>query len=336
MSSRRLLGGGGPSGPERSGGKAPASTGTWGGEADPSGEGGSPAKPGKFPGSLRQEISAALTAAGAAPLHRFGQNFLVDPAALACLLEAIGAAPGVRIIEVGPGTGVLTRRMVDAGAQVLAVEIDRGLAAWLETDLVPRGLGLVVGDCLASKTRLHPDLEAFAGAGPWRLGANLPYDVALPVILNAIALPTPPDKIVVTIQREAADRLCSRPGSDAWGATAAVLQAAGMPKILRRLGPGSFFPQPRVDSAILGWTPTRVLPAGFGTWCRNVFAYRRKVLPGALRDGGMDRPRAEAACAAAGLDSQRRLEGLDEQELVALYAACLATADAVTIPGEDP
>ena len=268
--------------------------------------------------SLKSEIAEALAASGLAPLHRYGQNFMIDERAVSALIEALGAAPGVRVAEVGPGTGVLTRRMIEAGAEVLAVEIDRGLAAHLTTTLVPRGLQLVEGDCLASKTRLHPALEAFADQ-PWRLGANLPYDVALPVILNAVALPRPPDRLVVTIQLEAAQRLLSRPGDDAWGATAATLQAAGTPKLVRKLGPGSFFPPPRVDSAILAWTPERVLPAGFGTWCRTVFAYRRKVIPGALRDAGITREQAVAACQATGIDPERRLESLDWPELVALY-----------------
>lgn len=270
--------------------------------------------------SLKARISEALASEGLKPLHRLGQNFMVDQRAVDALVEAAAPAPGVRVAEVGPGTGVLTERMLDAGAEVLAVELDAGLTRFLERTLVPRGLRLVHGDALATKNRLHPELEAFAAGGPWRLAANLPYDVALPVILNAVALPVPPERIVVTIQKEAAQRLASRPGADAWGATAAVLQAAGAPRIARLLPPGCFFPQPRVDSAILIWTPQRRLPEGFGAWCREVFAYRRKVVPGALRDAGIERARGEAACAACAIDPSRRLESLDAPELVALFA----------------
>ncbi len=270
--------------------------------------------------SLKAGIAQALAEEGLKPLHRLGQNFMIDEHAVAALVAAAGAGPGVRIAEVGPGTGVLTSRMLAAGAIVLAVELDQGLARFLTRTLVPAGLQLVQGDALVSKSRLHPELEAFAAAGPWRLASNLPYDVSLPVILNAVALPRPPERIVVTIQKEAAERLVSQVGSDAWGATAAVLQAAGRARILRTLGPGCFFPQPRVTSAILEWTPERVLPPGFGAWCRDVFAYRRKVLPGALRDAGVVRERGEAACRACGLDPARRLEDLGAPELVALHA----------------
>lgn len=279
--------------------------------------------------SLKARISAALNENGLKPLHRLGQNFMVDEAAVAALVAAAAPAPGVRVVEVGPGTGVLTERLLAAGATVLAVELDQGLHGFLTRTLVPLGLQLIHGDALASKSRLHPAIEEFAAAGPWRLAANLPYDVALPVILDAVALPNPPERIVVTIQKEAAQRLASRTGDDAWGASAAVLQAAGDPRIVKLLPPGCFFPPPRVDSAIMAWEPKRTLPPGFGRWCRDVFAYRRKVLPGALRDAGLPRERAEAACRAGGFDLTRRLEDLSAAELVVLFAQVQAESPTV-------
>jgi 16S rRNA (adenine1518-N6/adenine1519-N6)-dimethyltransferase len=275
--------------------------------------------------SLKQELLHDLAAAGVPPLHRFGQNFMIDASALEAMLGALGDLAGSRVLEVGPGTGLLTRRLLERGAQVLAVEIDRGLHAHLARTLAlsSPALELILGDCLASKSRLHPAIEAFAQT-PWSLGSNLPYEVSLPVILNAVALPLPPTRLVVTVQFEAAQRLCSRPGQEAWGGSAAVLQAAGVAKLLRRLVPGSFYPAPRVDSAILSWSPRAVLPAGFGAWMRRLFSSRRKVLPGALRDAGMTRPAAEEACRGAGLDSMRRVEQLDAPELLALFLACQA------------
>lgn len=279
---------------------------------------------GKLPAlmTLRERIIADLAAAGLSPLHRLGQNFMVDAGAIAAMVEALELKSGSRVVEIGPGTGVLTEPMLERGAQVLAVELDRGLAKLLQERLVPRGLQLVHGDALAGKNRLNEAIERFA-RGPWKLGANLPYDVAIPALLNAAALTSPalqPERAVVTVQFEAAQRLCSRPGADAWGASAAVLQAAGSAEILRKLSPQSFYPRPRVDSALLVWRPRHALPAGFGQWCRRVFAFRRKVLTRALRDAGMDRDAAEAACAACGLAVTRRLEDLDSPELVALHA----------------
>jgi 16S rRNA (adenine1518-N6/adenine1519-N6)-dimethyltransferase len=284
---------------------------------------------------LRREVVAELAAAGLSPLHRLGQNFMIDAAALAALCQELGAAPGLRVLEIGPGTGVLTGRLLAAGCRVLAVELDQGLSALLRGKFAgPCAAGaegpaltLEHGDCLESKSVLHPCIVAFA-AQRWRLGANLPYDVALPVLLNAAALQPPalpPELAVVTVQWEAAQRLCARPGEEAWGASAAVLQAAGEARIVRRLAPACFYPRPRVDSAILRWRPLGVLPPGFGRWCRAVFSSRRKVLPGALRDRGMSRAEAEDACRACGLDPARRLEGLSAAELVGLHAVVGAT-----------
>ena len=292
---------------------------------------------------LRQQVIQDLAGAGCAPLHRLGQNFMVDRHALDALCGELGAAPGVRVVEIGPGTGILTARLLHAGCAVLAIELDHGLAGLLQRTFAAEivrggvrgcaGLTLIHGDCLESKSVLHPGIVSFASE-PWRLGANLPYDVALPVLLNAAGLQPParpPDLAVVTVQWEAAQRLCSLPGQDTWGASAAVLQAAGEPALVRRLGPSSFYPRPRVDSAILRWRPRRALAHGFSRFVREVFSSRRKVLTGALRDRGVSREQAEEACRACGLDSKRRLESLSAAELVELHAA-LGSAAQRTAP----
>ncbi|MBA3699526.1 MAG: ribosomal RNA small subunit methyltransferase A [Planctomycetes bacterium] len=288
--------------------------------------------------SLKQEVLAALTGAGLSPLHRFGQNFMIDAAALQTLVAELALTADGMVVEVGPGTGVLTERLLAADARVTAVEIDHGLHDLLAarfSALIPTRLTLVHGDCLVNKNRLHPAIIAAAASGPWRLGANLPYDVALPVLLNAAALPRPPELAVVTVQWEAAERLCARPGQDAWGASAAVLQAAGRPRLLRKLPPDCFYPRPRVDSAILRWEPLAALPDGFGRWCRAVFAARRKVVVRALRDHGVERAAAESACHACGIAADRRLEGLDAPELLALHRAVGTVAANTAVPGEE-
>lgn len=288
--------------------------------------------------SLKDEVLSALAGAGLSPLHRFGQNFMIDGAALQALVGELALTPDSSVVEIGPGTGVLTGRLLAAGARVTAVEIDRGLHDLLATRFaaeIPARLTLIHGDCLETKNRLHSAIIAASAAGTWRLGANLPYDVALPVLLNAAALPRPPELAVVTVQWEAAERLCARPGEDAWGASAATLQAAGRPRLLRKLPPQCFHPRPRVDSAILRWEPVAALPDGFGRWCRAVFAARRKVVVRALRDHGVERDVAEAACRACGIATERRLEGLDAPELLALHRAVGATAT-VGEEGSDP
>jgi 16S rRNA (adenine1518-N6/adenine1519-N6)-dimethyltransferase len=280
---------------------------------------GAPALP-----SLKERIRADLEAAGCRPLHRFGQNFMVDPSAVAALVDALDLTPGERVLEIGPGTGVLTEQLLKAGAVVLAVELDRGLHAHLASRYADHPRFTVVhGDALASKSRLHPEIEAFAKT-PWKFGANLPFEVSIPVLLNAVDGASgglPPQRIAVTVQREAAERLCAAPGSDAWGASAATMQTAGQPAILRRLPPHCFFPQPRVDSVIMTWTPGSAMPSGFGLWCRSIFAYRRKVLPRALRDVGCERDDTAAILAAAELTADLRVEQLDVASLRRLHAS---------------
>lgn len=270
--------------------------------------------------SLRHGVRADLARDGLAPRKKLGQHFLVDRAALACMVEQIAPAPGVRVLEVGPGTGILTGPLLAAGATVLAVELDRGLAAALR-QRQDKNLELLEADILASKTRLHPAVEAWVAAGPWVLGSNLPYDVSIPVILNCLALPTPPSLVVAMVQREAAERLCAAAGADAWGATAAVAQASGSGRIARRVPPGAFHPPPRVDSAILRWDPVRLIPPGYPAFCRALFAYRRKVLSRGLRHMGLTVEAALHACAAAGVQPQTRVETIPVADLLRLQAA---------------
>jgi NAD-dependent dihydropyrimidine dehydrogenase PreA subunit len=127
--------------------------------------------------SLKDEVLAALAAGGLSPLHRFGQNFMIDGGALQTLVQELALTSAASVVEVGPGTGVLTQRLLDAGARVTAVEIDRGLHQVIATRFAAElggRLALVHGDCLETKNILHPAIVAVAAAGPWRLGANLP------------------------------------------------------------------------------------------------------------------------------------------------------------------
>jgi len=268
--------------------------------------------------SLIAETRERLRAAGLAPNHRLGQHFMIDRSALQCLVEQAGETPSL-VVEIGSGTGLLTDGLLAAGHRVVAVELDHGLAALLQQRFVGRSdLTLIEGDALASKNQLHPDLIASLDA-PWRLVANLPYDISIPVILNALQRPRPPEHIAVTVQYEAAARLCAAPGDAAWGASAAVARAAGSGDIIRRLPPGCFYPRPRVDSAILVWRPERVVPAAFGVWCRRLFAYRRKVLRRGLRDAGCSREQVDLICQQAKVSAQARVETIDVSDLLRLW-----------------
>ncbi len=273
--------------------------------------------------SIKQTLLSDLKRMGLAPNHRFGQNFMIDEQALNDLLEAADLQSADRIIEIGPGTGILTKRILDNVDELMAVEIDQGMARLLNEDIQQESFRLVHGDALANKNNLHQEIEQFAQR-PWKLVANLPYDVSLPIILNALALPLQPQCIVVTVQKEAAERLCASPKTKLWGASAAVAQSVGEGRIVRNLNPECFYPKPRVQSVILQWQVQQPMLVGFSPWIRGLFAFRRKVIPRALRDTGIHRDKALAVCASLGLDAGQRVEELAVSDLQALFHAVQA------------
>jgi 16S rRNA (adenine1518-N6/adenine1519-N6)-dimethyltransferase len=264
-------------------------------------------------------LKADLASAGLAPNKKLGQNFMVDHHAIADLVAAAQLPAASQVVEIGPGTGLLTQELLDQGHHVLAVELDRGLAEFLRQRYAGlEKFRLIEGDCLANKNTLNEELVQELGESPWHLVANLPYEPSLPLLLNAVAESNPPLKIAVTVQLEAAQRLCARRGDTNWGAATAVFSAAcSHRRIIRQLGPQSFFPPPRVHSAILQATPERKLPDGFTRFCRTIFSYRRKVIRRALRDARW--PIEDLA--ALGIDPERRVQELSVEELLKLSNA---------------
>lgn len=276
--------------------------------------------------SLKQQLLQDLRQAGLSPTHRFGQNFMIDAAALQALLDAAMLTAADRVIEVGPGTGILTAALLERTEKVLALEIDQGMVRLLQQRFEQTPLQLVHGDALENKNALHVAMQSFIDAAPgdWKLVANLPYDIAIPLMLNALCLERQPRLLAVTVQQEAAERLCARPGTRAWGASALVAQTAGQGHILRKLPPQCFYPRPRVQSVVLFWEVTATVPSGFAQWSRSIFAYRRKLVSRALRDNGVERDQAHALCRELQLDQGQRLEDLDAARMQELFAAVCA------------
>jgi 16S rRNA (adenine1518-N6/adenine1519-N6)-dimethyltransferase len=212
-------------------------------------------------------LKAALAARGLAPRKSLGQNFMLDSNFAAFVARA--AAPDERtlVIEVGPGTGLLTAALLQArpAARVLGIEIDWGLAALLrETmsrEIASGRLTLLEGDALSGKHALSPSLvqaalEISSREGRPRrvLCSNLPYNAATPFLMN-LASDSGPMKIesaVATVQAELAERLLAQPGDSAYGAPTVILALRATGKILRRVGKEIFWPRPQVDSAVVG------------------------------------------------------------------------------------
>lgn len=276
-------------------------------------------------GQTIAEIRALLKRAGLRPKYRFGQNFLADLNLMRKLITAAEVRPADTILEVGPGTGSLSEMLLDAGARVISVEIDRDLQALLRARLEtnPR-FTLVSGDALASKHALNPKLLAAIAATPpepagaIKLVANLPYQIATPLVVELLRLTKPVVSVLaVTIQKEVAERLGAGAGTDAYGPVSIMAQTLAEIEIIATLPPACFWPRPKVDSAMLLLrrrdaaeiaASVRSLDALYGT-VQMGFQQRRKTMRRVLKSAGLED--VEARCNDLGFDAGQRPETLD-------------------------
>ena len=239
-----------------------------------------------------------------------GQHFLVDENILRVIERLAAPAPDDVVLEIGPGLGVLTRFLADRVALVHAVEIDRSLEPKLP---VRDNVRVHWGDAL----RL--DLAALEPA-PNKLVANLPYNVATPIVVESLdGLPSL-ELWCVMVQREVADRFFAEPRTKAYGAVSVLVQLAtervGFHPVSREV----FRPRPNVDSALVAFRRVE-LPrnyAGVKSVVEGSFAHRRKTLPNSLALAGIERKRGEDALRAIGREPSTRAEALEPQEFVAL------------------
>lgn len=255
----------------------------------------------------RTQVAALLAARDLTPSKALGQHFLVDPNTARRIVRLAGVEPGDRVLEVGPGLGSLTLALLDAGATVTAVELDRRLAAVLE-EVVGGRCRVVVGDAL------EVDLAALAGEGPVRAVANLPYNVAVPIVVRLLESVPAVTSLLVMVQAEVAERLASPPGSRTYGAVSVKVDYYAHARVVGRVPRTVFLPEPNVDSALVAIErretvavdPGVVGPERLFEVVRAAFAHRRKMLRRSL-DGVID----PAAFEAAGVDPTRRPEELD-------------------------
>lgn len=253
------------------------------------------------------EIKALLAQHGLTPRKRFGQNFLHDQNQLRRLVDAAAITPGDVVLEVGPGTGTLTEALMDAGATVVACEIDRDLAGMLQARL--GGLfTLVGGDVLDRGRALSRDVLAALTASDsheFKLVANLPYQIASPLVATILlqhgpgvatsrpAGPTVCTGLFITIQREVADRLLAPAGGRQYGPLSVIVQTFATVERIALLSPSCFWPAPEVTSAMVAIKPidrsdmTIANRESFGSFVTQVFTRRRKQLGAIL---GRDRP----------------------------------------------
>ena len=266
-------------------------------------------------------VRRSLREAGLRARHSLSQNFLADVDVLERILAEAAPTPGRAILEIGPGLGILTGGLLDAGAAVTAVELDRGLAARLrerfagELDLGEADPGaagtlqLIEGDALDQPlTRLCP--------APYDVVANLPYHITSPILHRLLGEPPRPDRLVLMVQREVAERIAAPPGKMSY--LSVFVQYHAAVRVALRVPPAAFEPAPEVDSAVIVAEPfpadDRLDPAAEDELWRLVqaaFRERRKMLHNVLtRQLSMPPERISEALAEAGIDPDRRPQTL--------------------------
>ncbi|MEU8072523.1 16S rRNA (adenine(1518)-N(6)/adenine(1519)-N(6))-dimethyltransferase RsmA [Micromonospora sp. NPDC049151] len=274
------------------------------------------------PAEIR-ELAARL---GVTPTKKLGQNFVHDPNTVRRIVTTAGLTPDDVALEVGPGLGSLTLALLPVAAHVHAVELDPALAAAL-----PETAARFAGEA-AERLTVHPadalrvTAADLAGPAPTALVANLPYNVAVPVVLHLLAeLPTLRHGLVM-VQKEVADRLVAGPGSKVYGIPSVKLAWYARSRAAGKVPPNVFWPVPNVDSGLVAFTrrepprpdvPRRAVFAVVDA----AFAQRRKTLRAALAGwaGGADR--AAAALTAAGVDPGARGESLTVEQFAAIAAS---------------
>ena len=282
-------------------------------------------------------VRRTLREAGLRARHSLSQNFLADPDVLETIVAEARPAPGARILEIGPGLGILTTALLGAGAAVTAVEVDRGLVRWLRAEheralvagsrdaAAPGSLTLIEADAL--------DLELTTVVPPpYEVVANLPYHITSPVLHRLLGAPPRPARLVLMVQREVAERIGAPPGGTSY--LSVFCQYHARVRIAALIPASAFEPAPAVESAVLvlePWTdgdpaaPGRLAPADEdGLWrvVQAAFRERRKMLRNVLvRQLPVAPATVEGALAAAGIDGSRRPQTLAVEEWLRLVAA---------------
>lgn len=253
----------------------------------------------------RSQVLALLEEHGIRPSRALGQNFVADPNTVRRIARLAGVGPGDHVVEIGAGLGSLTLALAETGASVTAVEIDRYVLPVLRELVEPRGVTVVEGDATGLRW------DELLGGERWVLVANLPYNVGTPLVLDLLDHVPAIERMLVMVQREVAERLAAHPGDEAYGAVSVKVAYWAEAKVVGRVPPSVFVPQPRVESALVAIRrrPAPAVDAPYDRLFELVragFATRRKMLRRTL--AGLLDPDAFAA---AGVSPQARAEELD-------------------------
>jgi 16S rRNA (adenine1518-N6/adenine1519-N6)-dimethyltransferase len=268
-----------------------------------------------------------LDAHGVTPSRALGQNFLADANTAARIVRHAQVEPGDHVVEVGPGLGSLTVALVDAGADVTAVELDRHVIGALEEVLARRPVRLVQADALDVD---WPEL--LRARDRWAMVANLPYNVATPLIVRALERAPAIDRFLVMVQREVGERLAAPPGSRTYGAVSVRVAYYADAKVVGMVPPTVFVPRPKVESALVRLTRLPTPPVHVPdveemfAIVRAGFATRRKTLRRALASRLGDH--TVAVLEQAGVDPGARAEMLGLEQWAAIARAARSAGSA--------
>ncbi|HVS35191.1 MAG TPA: 16S rRNA (adenine(1518)-N(6)/adenine(1519)-N(6))-dimethyltransferase RsmA [Gemmataceae bacterium] len=275
---------------------------------------------------------------GLHPKNRLGQNFLIDLNLIDLLVRTADLTPDDVVLEVGSGTGGLTVRLLEHAGAVVSVEVDPAFAALTDEAVRDRRdrVALIHGDALKNKNELNPDifrairsLQERTGAARFKVVANLPYAVAVPVISNVLLSDLNAERLVVTVQWEIAERLTATVGVKAYAALAVLTQSVADVTVVRRLPPTVFWPRPQVDSAIMLIRPNAAKREHVGDvhrfriFLRDLYVHRRKNLRGGLASlpgKRFSKEEVDAKLAELGIEGTTRAEALDVEQHLRLCA----------------
>ncbi|TDC55963.1 16S rRNA (adenine(1518)-N(6)/adenine(1519)-N(6))-dimethyltransferase RsmA [Actinomadura sp. KC345] len=260
------------------------------------------------------DVRALAERLGIRPTKTLGQNFVIDANTVRRIARAAEPSPDDVVIEVGPGLGSLTLALLERAGRVVAVEIDGALAAELPATVAARA-----PDRAARLEVVHADamkITHVPGPDPTALVANLPYNVAVPVVLHLLATLPSLRSALVLVQAEVADRMAARPGGKIYGVPSVKLAWYGDARRAGAVGRAVFWPAPNVDSGLVAFTrreppPTAATREQVFAVIDAAFAQRRKTLRAALAGWAGSAAAAEEALRAAGVDPRARGEALD-------------------------
>jgi 16S rRNA (adenine1518-N6/adenine1519-N6)-dimethyltransferase len=296
-------------------------------------------------------LAKTLERAGLQPKTRYGQNFLIDLNLLDILLQGADLGRSDVVLEIGTGLGSLTKSLAARAGRVITVEVDRDLQALAARELhsIPN-VELHTCDALRNKNHLRREiLDAVSAAmsqiegAKFKLVANLPYNVATPIISNLLTESPLVERMVVTIQKELGDRIVAPPSCKDYSALSVWMQSLCDCEILRILPPSVFWPRPKVDSAILRIRPNADKRKQihdlefFHTKLRALFFHRRKFLRSqlatALQDE-IDKPEVDAVLERLSLAPSLRAEQLTVEQIIEMLELCRRTIHGKKIPTE--